>query len=154
MSTRSTTPTARSISTTTSFRIAQLARAHRKLADTLLGEIGLRVGQEMLLNALWQGESLSQTALAERLGIQPATLTVSLRPLEKAGYVNRVRDVDDQRVIRVSATPKGMALRDDVTTVWRELEKRTVNGLSADEQATFDALLSRITENVSAGSTT
>lgn len=137
------------ITATSSYRVAQLARSHRRLAETLLSEIGLHVGQEMLLNALWEGESLSQSELAERLGIQPATLTVSLRPLEKAGYVKRLRDMEDQRVIRVSVTPKGMALRDDVEKAWRKLDEQTVKGLTPEERSTFDALLSRVTDNLS-----
>ena len=34
------------------FAFAQLARRHRKRAETLLGEIDLHVGQEMLLSTL------------------------------------------------------------------------------------------------------
>ncbi len=142
------TTSATSIRNTTSFRFAQLARSHRKLADSLLSEIGLHVGQEMLLNALWEGESLSQSELAERLGIKPATLTVSLRPLEKAGYVNRQRDPDDQRVIRVCGTSKCMALKDAVLEVWSRLEARTVGDLTADERATLDRLLRKVSNSL------
>ena len=63
--------TARTIRNTASFRIAQLAVAHRRLADSVLRELGLHVGQEMLMNALWEeGAEISQSELAERLGGQ------------------------------------------------------------------------------------
>ena len=52
MSPRNTATAAPSITGTTSFRIAQVSRAHRKLAEALLSKAGLHIGQEMLLNAL------------------------------------------------------------------------------------------------------
>ncbi len=103
----------------------------------------------MLLSALWNGESMSQTELAEWLAVTPATLTVSLRPLEKAGLVQRRRDPDDQRVVRVSATRAGLEMRKQILAKWRELDRRTVKGLTAKEQAMLDELLVRVAGNIS-----
>ncbi len=96
------------------------------------------------MTAIWEDEAPSQSALAERLGIQPATLTVALRSLEGAGFVKRERDQQDQRVVRVSATPKGMALRSAVLESWDMLEARTVEGLTGEEKIAFDRLLTKV----------
>ena len=78
-----------------SYSIAWAAKLHRQRAEELLGEIGLHAGQEMLLNTLWSEGELTQTELSDRLGIQPATLTVALKRLEKSGLVVRSRDPND-----------------------------------------------------------
>ena len=74
---------------TTSYLIAQVCKLHRQTADELLNEIGLHVGQEMMLCALWDREGVTQTELGEQLGVQPATVTNGLRRLERKGLVER-----------------------------------------------------------------
>lgn len=52
-----------------SFSIVALARSHRALAAQLLREIGLFVGQELMLMQLWyQDHQSQQRALAARCG--------------------------------------------------------------------------------------
>ena len=63
------------ITDTLGYLVAQVARLHRQRADELLGHIGLHVGQEMMLNALWTKEGVAQTELTRKMGVQPATVT-------------------------------------------------------------------------------
>ncbi|XXV34779.1 MarR family transcriptional regulator [Sorangium sp. So ce1504] len=62
---------------------------------------GLQPGQDVLLRQLCQSDGLSQSALIERLGVEPPTVTKALGRLEKAGLVVRRRDPNDARVSRV-----------------------------------------------------
>ena len=132
---------------TVSEAVAKVASAHRRRANDLLGEIGLHVGQEFTLNALWGGEELSQTELARRVGIQKATMTVTLRSLERAGLVERRRDESDERVMKVRATTRGIALREPVYEAWRRLDEQTVAGLTSAEQRTLHELLRKVRDN-------
>ncbi len=139
----------KTIRNTASFRIAQLAVAHRRLADSVLRGLGLHVGQEMLMNALWEeGAEISQSELAERLGVKPSTITVSLRALEKAGFVARRRDSDDQRVMLVQSTKTGNALQKQVNEAWEELEMKTIGGLTGVEVEQFNNLLTKVTNRL------
>ena len=47
---------------TMSFLLAQVCKLHRQLADELLNEIELHVGQEMVLCALWEKEGAPRSA--------------------------------------------------------------------------------------------
>ena len=133
---------------TVSDAVAQVARAHRRRANDLLGELGLHVGQEYTLDALWRGEELSQTELARQVGVQKATMTVTLRSLERDGLVERRRDSADERVMKVRATERGMALREPVYAAWRQLEDETTAGLSAAERKTLGRLLVNVQRNL------
>ena len=133
-----------------SFEIARAAKLHRGRAEELLSEIGLHVGQEMLLNVLWTEGEMTQTELANRLEIQPATLTVALRRLEKSGLVVRSRDPDDQRVSRVQPSFKSAELQDGVADRWSKLEQGTVVNLSKDEQDELSRLLAKVSDGLSA----
>jgi DNA-binding MarR family transcriptional regulator len=133
---------------TLSYQVATVARSHRKRAEDLLNEIGLHTGQEMTLLALWDGGELSQSELAARLGVQKATVTVALRSMEREGLVSREKDPDDQRVTRVRATPKFLALGEGVRNAWARLDSETTAGLSAEEQKVFGDLLAKVAANL------
>ena len=133
---------------TMSYLLAQVCKLHRQRADQLLNEIGLHVGQEMLLCALWETEGVTQTDLAERLGVQPATVTNMLSRLESSGLVERTPDSDDQRVSRVFPTTEGRRRRTRVEQQWDLLEKASFAGIAAQERAVLHSILSRVLGNL------
>ena len=102
----------------------------------------------MTLLALWDGKDVSQSELAARLCVQKATVTVALRSMEREGLVSREKDPDDQRVTRVRATPKFLALGEGVRNAWARLDAETTAGLSAEERKLFGALLEKVATNL------
>jgi len=126
----------------------QICRAHRNKAQELLSELGLYTGQEILLMHLWLEDGLTQTALAERLCIQRATLTKTLDRLEQAGLVARRPDDEDRRVTRVHITDKGQELRRSIERVWREVEAQSFGNLSLEEHNTLRRLLEKAYANL------
>ena len=132
------------ISGTTSFLFVQVARYHRKRAGELLCDLGLHLGQEMILEALWTRGALSQSELAEHAGVRRATMTVALRPLEKAGLVERTCDPDDRRIMRVFATEKSLVLRPKVYAAWEKLNREMISNLDIDERRVFERALRKV----------
>ena len=76
-----------------------------------LRKYGLYPGQPALLFALSKAEEdkvkLTQNDLANVLGVSRASAGVSIRRLEKAGFVKRTPDSYDTRCNRISLTQKG-----------------------------------------------
>ena len=136
------------IKETTGYALAHAGRHHRQRAGELLNEIGLHVGQEMMMLVLWECDGVTQTELAEALMIQPATVTVSLRHLERAGFVERKIDLEDQRISRVFVTEKGCELKEAVHEKWSQLEEETFYGLSIEECLLLRRLLMQINQNL------
>jgi DNA-binding MarR family transcriptional regulator len=133
---------------TPSYLIAQIAKAHRKRADELLSAIGLHVGQEMIIDALWSTDAMSQSDLAKTIGVRKATVTISLKPLERDGLVERERDTVDHRVIQVRLTPKGREIGVEIRRAWTTLDVQTTNGLTDAELASLEVLLEKIQSNL------
>ena len=127
-----------------SYLLAQVCKLHRQRADELLNEIGLHVGQEMLLSGLWQKEGITQTELAEYVKIQPATVTNMLQRLERGGFVERRSDVADQRISRVYTTEKGRNMEEAVEEAWSQLEQESFAGLNAEEGVLLRRLLLQV----------
>ncbi len=128
--------------------LGQVSRLHFVRAHTLLETIGLYRGQPPVLRALWEQEGLTHTALAERLHVTPATMTKMLQRMEKAGFLTRRPDPEDQRVSRVYLTKTGRAMRDRLQPIWRQMETETFAGFTPQERDAIRETLLRIRENL------
>ena len=73
--------------------------------------MGLTHPQYLVMLALWEQEPARVSELAERLSLEPATLSPLLKRLEAGGLVRRARDPRDERAVSVSLTDAGRALR-------------------------------------------
>jgi len=134
-----------------SFALAKVCRAHRAHVGELLAEHGLHVGQDMVLVELWQDDGLRGGELAERLGVEPPTITKMLRRLEACGLVERRADPEDARSLRVHLTGQGRALEGPVVYCWERAEQTVLSGINARDRQTFRRLLDRVKSNLEPG---
>ena len=135
---------------TIDFLVAQVGRLHHKRAHALLEELGLYHGQPRLLLALWHEEGPTQSELADRLNVAPATITKMLQRMTEAGFVERQRDSADQRLLRVYLTDAGRAVQERVQQVWAQMEREVLEGFGPEERSQLRAFLLRIRENLRA----
>ncbi len=138
----------RSVEETIGYLLAKVCRAHRANVGGVLAEVGLHVGQEMVLLELWEEDGLRGGELAERLGVEPPTVTRMLRRMEGCGFVERRPDPTDARSFRVYLTERGRSLEAPVARCWEEVEKRTLAGITHEEKALFRGLLLHVRENL------
>ena len=136
------------LKSTVGYSLALACKLHRQRAEVLLSEIGLHVGQEMLLTGLWENEGITQTELAENVGIQPATVTNMLQRLEREGIVERKPDLQDQRISRVYATQIGREMEDKVRQQWAQLEQESFSGFNVEEKVLLRRLLLQVYQNL------
>ena len=77
-----------------------------------LKKLGLTYTQYIVMMVMWESENVSSRELAGKLHLDYGTLTPVLKKLESSGYLTRRRDPEDERLLIVSVTVEGMALRD------------------------------------------
>ncbi|MDY7078386.1 MAG: MarR family transcriptional regulator [Chloroflexota bacterium] len=135
-------------STSLDFLLAQVCKLHYARVHTLLEELGLYRGQPPVLFALWEQEGATHGELAARLHVKPATITKMITRMERAGFVERRPDPEDQRVSRVYLTDTGHSIRDQVEQVWRTLEEETFQGFSAEERDLLQRFFLQMRENL------
>ena len=131
---------------------SQICRLKHARVHTLYEALGLYRGQPRVLHALWDREGLTHTELSRLLRVQPATITKMIQRMEKAGFVERRHDVEDQRVSRVYSTAAGRAIRQDVQQVWRRLEEEAFASFSEEERALLRGFFFRIRDNLTQAS--
>jgi DNA-binding MarR family transcriptional regulator len=81
---------------------------------------------------LWAEDDQTVGQLGEKLFLESNTLTPLLKRLEGLGHVERNRDPQDERQVRVRLTAKGKALRENARCV--------PEGILAASGTEFDAL--------------
>ena len=108
-----------------------------------LKRLASTAGKPPVLLALWEQEGFTQTELADRLKITPATVTKMLQRMEKTGFIQRKPDAKDQRVSRVYLTKAGRAIQGDVEAVWKTMQAETFANFTLEERILLRAFCSR-----------
>src|SRR5712675_2121846 len=123
-------------------RMAQAAafQAFSRLAN----EIGTRPGRFATLMLIGRNPGISQTALSRANGRDKSSLTPVLNDLARRGLVSRQRTRTDQRTYRLSLTPAGRRLLDELTRCAREHEKKLDQIIGTKGQKDFVRVLKRI----------
>ena len=93
------------------FALYSASLAMTKLYKPLLDAIGLTYPQYLAMLVLWERDGVTVSELGERLFLDSGTLTPLLKRLEAQGLIARLRDVQDERRVRITLTPGGRALR-------------------------------------------
>lgn len=130
-------------------------RAKRIATDRLLADVPLQnPAQHYMLMVIMRGSRrdapLSQGEIAKRLQLSPATVTASLRPLEKLGLIERKPDEKDLRKNRVSITAEGIAMVQRCKELMNTLEEATFKGFSPEELAQLNGYFKRMCGNLEA----
>ena len=73
------------------------------------------------------------TEVSKKLSVTVGTLTVSVNNLVKKGYVERIRNDDDRRVVKLGLTKKGRLLYRLHNKFHRDMVKETLEGLNKEE---------------------
>jgi MarR family transcriptional regulator, transcriptional regulator for hemolysin len=131
--------------------LTRVSRTVSRAFDETLAEAGGSLPAWLVLISLKSRQLASQRELAEAVGIQGATLTHHLDTMESAGLVTRRRDPANRRLHLVELTPAGDALFLRLRDAAMAFDRRLRAGLSDDDVAQLEALLTRLRDNVSGG---
>jgi DNA-binding MarR family transcriptional regulator len=97
------------------FSLYATSIAINRLYKPMLDEFGITYPQYLVLSALWEGDGQTITAIADRLALEPSTITPLVKRLEVAALVTRARNAEDERKVQVFLTAKGKGLRAETT---------------------------------------
>jgi DNA-binding MarR family transcriptional regulator len=129
--------------------IRTVAIRHRALAGSLLAQLGLYPGQEVLLLELGERGAHSQAQLAVACGCEPPTITHTVRKLEAAGLVMRRASPTDARVILVELSDRGKQLLPQIRSLWVRLAEMTVSPVSSSDLPDVSRVLTELAAGLS-----
>ena len=129
----------------------QTNRLHKKLAERQAANTEIQPSQHRMLMYLSKAEtSPSQCEIAKRFEISPAAVTVTLKKLEKMGYIEKSRPTDDGdgRVNEIKITEKGILEANATREYFSYIDKAMFQDFSEEELTEFTRLLHKVCTNL------
>ncbi|CAN5139264.1 MarR family transcriptional regulator [soil metagenome] len=93
------------------FALYSASLAMTKTYKPFLDSIGLTYPQYLVMLVLWQQDDVLVKSIGEKLYLDSGTLTPLLKRLESAGLIQRIRDLEDERQVRITLTREGKTLK-------------------------------------------
>jgi DNA-binding MarR family transcriptional regulator len=114
------------------FAIYSANGAFSRAYKPILDRIGLTYPQYLVMVSIWSKDGQTVGEIGKQLFLETSTVTPLLKRLEAAGLVNRVRDRQDERQVRITLTDQGRALKTKAKKVPAEI---AAAGVISPEQA-------------------
>ena len=118
----------------------------REAADDAMSRHGVRVGQNMVLEVLWETDGLTPGELADRLHVATPTIVKSATRMEASGLLIRRRDPADARLVRLYLTEQARSIRTAIETEREALAQRATAALTESERRALLHALTKIIE--------
>lgn len=128
------------------FRARNMARAITALYDETIEGCGLRTSQFATMVSIGLHGAIRMQELAAELGLDPSTMTRTLQPLERDGYVTS-EPGEDRRVRELALTPRGHRKLAEAQALWMQAQERLRAKLGDDR---FDRLFDDMGEAIRA----
>ena len=127
--------------------VSNFWKISRVLRDTYDG----RGSQRRVLTVLLKsGDVITQSALTERLDIQPGSASEVLAKLEAAGLIQRTANDKDRRTINISLTENGRVAAQEAYAKRDKVRHELMSNLNETEQEELLKLLEKLTADYSA----
>ncbi|MDP4121057.1 MAG: MarR family transcriptional regulator [Bacillota bacterium] len=110
--------------------------------ETVRNTIGRAQG--LVLHVLAECDGMTQTEITEKLDIRPSSLGELVAKLEKGGYVERLQNENDKRVINVFLTEKGRQIEKEFVSPRQKAVELWCAGLSEQEKSKLSELLGKL----------
>ncbi len=99
------------------FPLYAAARNVTNLYTPLLKPLGLTYTQYIVFLVLWEKDGISVSEIGEKLMLDNGTLSPLLKKMEQAGYIERRRCREDDRVVEITLTDAGRALQEKANEI-------------------------------------
>lgn len=130
------------------FRIYSLNKLMCRLYAPILKELALTYPQYLAMLVLWQHKKgISVKELGHQLDLDSGTLSPLLKRIETQGLVIRARQSQDERVVMIKLTQKGVSLQQDAEHIPEKMF--TVSGLTPEKLQSLTQELDQLIAHIS-----
>lgn len=131
------------------FLFSKVIRLYHHQMHKSLHKIGLYKGQPFILFVLNDQDGITQKELAQKIKIEPASVSVIVRRMEKAGLVERRKDLKDLRISRVYLTKKSRDILEKVEEEMRVVQQKCFQGFIPEEKLLLRRFFIQMSKNLS-----
>jgi len=129
-------------------KIGFIERTQRKVFASPFGQYGVHPSQGFALSMVVHKPGRSQRELADDMRLERATVTVTLQKLERGGFIRREPDPDDQRVMRIYPTEKGIEAETSIGLEIERFHKACTDSLTSEQHHQLSDLLQKLEDAI------
>lgn len=129
-------------------RIGFISRKSKNYFNQVVSEEGLFAGQHHIIMMLERVGCATVSQIAEEMRTTSATASVSIKRLEKAGFVEKRSSESDARIIKIYLTDKALAVTQRIKAKMDEAEESLTQGLTQEEKYQLSDLLDKVVNNI------
>ena len=124
------------------FPIYALSKKIINMYRLYLDPLDITYPQYLVLMVLWKEQQQTVGQLGEKLFLDSGTLTPLLKRMEQKEMVVRSRNIEDERIVVISLTKKGSALKEKVKDIPEKLLESMA--ISVDERKQLKKIANKI----------
>ena len=129
-------------------RIGFISRKSKNYFNQVVSEEGLFAGQHHIIMMLERVGCATVSQIAEEMRTTSATASVSIKRLEKAGFVEKRSSESDARITKIYLTDKALAVTQRIRSKMDEAEESLTQGLTQEEKYQLSDLLDKVVNNI------
>jgi DNA-binding MarR family transcriptional regulator len=126
------------------FKARLLSRVITGVYDEALAQVGLKVSQFSVLNAIANREESRPAELAESLEMDESTLSRNVARMCARGWLRLEPGEADRRSHRITITEKGRRLLRESYPAWEQAQSRVAHKLGLDGVAALKAVVRKL----------
>jgi DNA-binding MarR family transcriptional regulator len=131
-------------------QLSQFQRLYSRSLAARLAPLDVHPGYLGVLHYLWQGDGVTQKILFGLMPVEQATLSNTLKRMERDGLIERSPNPDDKRNHIISLTHKGMSAKAPVIQAIGDLRAAVNTGLTVTDRRYFRRIMRQMTEALEA----
>ena len=128
--------------------IIKIAREHRKTVEKRICSLGIHPSQHHFLMHLAVNGACTQNNIAEAMEVSAAAVAVSLKKLEKGGYIEKRISESDGRSNLIALTAKGEDVVQKSRLMFEEVDQKMFDCLTEEQQNQLHAFMEQIINNL------
>jgi DNA-binding MarR family transcriptional regulator len=129
-------------------QLSRFQRLYSRSLSARLGPLGIQPGYLGVLHYLWQGDGLTQKDLHDLMPVEQATLSNTLKRMERDGLVVRQPNPDDKRHISIMLTTRATAAKPQVMQAIGDLRATVNTGLTVTDRRYFKRIMRQMTDHL------
>lgn len=90
--------------------LREISRAFDNEMQVRLARYGVTLSQWLHLRSLWDNPGMTCSAVSRYLGVEKASSTAVLDDLQERGFIQRVKNTEDRRIVNLQLTAQGKSL--------------------------------------------
>jgi len=128
--------------------IIKIAREHRKTVEKRICSLGIHPSQHHFLMHLALNGACTQNQIAEAMEVSAAAVAVSLKKLEKGGYIEKRISESDGRSNLIALTAKGEEVVQQSRIMFEKVDCGMFEFLTEEQQIELHKYMEQVINNL------